>query len=195
MKSKERKDKHKKELRESILEKAAELFAKDGVQGVTIRKIAEAIDYAPPIVYEFFKNKEAVLLALKEEWSDKLFFTIQAIFNEGMPAAEALEKIVMQYYDFSQENGEFFKALMGLSVFSCNQSSSIQMIRLILKELIENSLNKRSAVDLDDAVDMIRGFLDGICLLSLTKRLRGEQIRTKELLKKGLDAYLKAWQM
>ena len=58
----ERKIKHREEVRASILEAAREVVLKEGWQALSIRKIAEAIDYSVPVIYDHFINKEALLL-------------------------------------------------------------------------------------------------------------------------------------
>ena len=55
------------ELRNTILEHAARIIARDGYAGFSIRKLALSIDYSPRTIYLYFKDKEAILLALVEE--------------------------------------------------------------------------------------------------------------------------------
>ncbi len=64
MSSIERKIRQKENLREGILQAAKKIAVNEGWQAVTIRKIADEIEYTPPIVYEHFANKEAVFFAL-----------------------------------------------------------------------------------------------------------------------------------
>lgn len=47
-----------------ILDAARELFANEGVEAVTMRKIAAAIDYTPAALYVHFKDKESLIQAL-----------------------------------------------------------------------------------------------------------------------------------
>lgn len=47
-----------------VLDAAKELFAKDGIDGVTIARIAEKAGVAAPTVYSLFKSKEGILRAL-----------------------------------------------------------------------------------------------------------------------------------
>src|SRR6266849_4709924 len=65
--SKQRRERECQELRQAILSAARDIAAREGWQEVTIRKIAEAIEYTPPIIYEYFASKEALLLELLRE--------------------------------------------------------------------------------------------------------------------------------
>jgi AcrR family transcriptional regulator len=63
---KERREREREEIRTSILDAARELFAQDGVEAVTMRRIAEKIEYSPTAIYFHFKDKEALLTELCE---------------------------------------------------------------------------------------------------------------------------------
>src|SRR6266550_3666489 len=58
---KERRDRERLEMRQAILDSAREIAAKEGWQAVTIRRVAEKIEYSPPAIYEYFESKEALL--------------------------------------------------------------------------------------------------------------------------------------
>ena len=57
----ERKERQRKEVRDSILQSAWQLVNEEGWQNLSIRKIADAIEYSVPVVYDHFENKEAIL--------------------------------------------------------------------------------------------------------------------------------------
>jgi AcrR family transcriptional regulator len=60
----ERRTRGKQELRKKILDTARDLFVAHGYDGVTLRGIAETIEYAPGTIYSHFKNKDALIQAL-----------------------------------------------------------------------------------------------------------------------------------
>lgn len=60
---KQRRERERQEIRQSILEAARQIAAEDGWQAVTTRKVAELIEYSQPTIYEYFENKEAILLS------------------------------------------------------------------------------------------------------------------------------------
>ena len=49
------------EIRERILDAALEVFATEGVEGVTMRALADAIEYSPPVIYAHFRDKDAII--------------------------------------------------------------------------------------------------------------------------------------
>lgn len=60
----DRRAREKEVLRQKILDTARELFVKYGYEGVTLRKIAESIEYAPGTIYSYFTDKEQLMRAL-----------------------------------------------------------------------------------------------------------------------------------
>ncbi|HYK05356.1 MAG TPA: TetR/AcrR family transcriptional regulator [Thermoanaerobaculia bacterium] len=61
---KERREREREEIRTRILDAARELFADEGVESVTMRRIADRIEYSPTAIYFHFKDKEALLAEL-----------------------------------------------------------------------------------------------------------------------------------
>jgi AcrR family transcriptional regulator len=60
----ERREREKEEIRQKILDAARELFAAEGYEKVTMRRIAEAIEYSPTTIYLHFEDKDDLVRAL-----------------------------------------------------------------------------------------------------------------------------------
>lgn len=67
MGSRERREREKQELRAKILEKARDLFVTHGYEAVSMRKIADAIEYSPTAIYLHFQDKEALIHELCQQ--------------------------------------------------------------------------------------------------------------------------------
>jgi AcrR family transcriptional regulator len=66
MGSVERREREKKALRAKILDAARELFVNEGFEAVTMRRIAEKIEYSPTAIYLHFPDKDALVRELCE---------------------------------------------------------------------------------------------------------------------------------
>lgn len=64
MGSKERREREKHATRQRILDAARELFVEVGYDEVTMRKIADRIEYSPTAIYIHFTDKEALMTEL-----------------------------------------------------------------------------------------------------------------------------------
>ena len=139
----ERKKRHKEEVRSSILEAAWQLVLQDGWQALSIRKIAEAIEYSVPVIYDHFANKEAILLELTKQGFQKLNTElIKAKESAGSPE-EQIEAMAYAYWRFAFENTAYYQVMYGLGIPSCetvNQISELStfsnLILQPIKELI-----------------------------------------------------------
>ena len=73
----ERRDREREQVRHKILDAARELFAAEGYARVTMRRIAEAIEYSPTAIYNHFEDKDALLNSLCEDEFARLFAALR----------------------------------------------------------------------------------------------------------------------
>lgn len=53
--------------KQRILDSAREILVTEGMAGLSMRGLAEQIDYTPSAIYKYFKSKEDILQAIREE--------------------------------------------------------------------------------------------------------------------------------
>jgi AcrR family transcriptional regulator len=108
---KERQEREREAVARAILDAARELFVAEGYRNVSIRKIAERIEYSPAAIYGYFESKDDIFLALAEEGFRMLFAP-----SHEPPAVDSIERIragFWRLYEFSKEHPEYY-ALMFL---------------------------------------------------------------------------------
>ncbi len=110
---KERQEREREAVGRAILDAARDLFVAEGYHNVSIRKIAERIEYSPAAIYSYFPSKDDIFFALAEEGFRLLFVADVPIqVNEGDPI-EIIRRAVYRVYEFSKTHPEHF-ALMFL---------------------------------------------------------------------------------
>ena len=111
---KERQERDREAVSRSILDAARELFVTHGYQEVSIRKIAEQIEYSPAAIYSYFPSKDDIFFALAEE-GFRLLFSYGASPRAAVAGdpIDAIRAMFWRYYEFSKEHPEYF-ALMFL---------------------------------------------------------------------------------
>jgi AcrR family transcriptional regulator len=87
--SAQRREREKQETREKILAAARELFARDGYEAVSMRRIADAIAYTPAAIYVHFKDKDALF----QELCRADFAALAGVFRELGRIADPIERI------------------------------------------------------------------------------------------------------
>lgn len=97
----ERREREKNNLRQEILDAASEMFAKEGYANVSMRKIADKIEYSPTTIYLYFKDKTELLNEICEETFGKLIETVGKIEKKGSDSPiECLQKGMRAYIEF-----------------------------------------------------------------------------------------------
>jgi AcrR family transcriptional regulator len=103
----ERKEKEKREMRALILDTAMRLFLQKGYEKVTLRGIAEAIEYSPATIYLYFKDKNDILFALHTEGFERFYRRQQTILTIKDPW-KRLRQHARVYMSFALENPEYY---------------------------------------------------------------------------------------
>lgn len=78
---------------------------------VTIRSIADAIEYTAPIVYEHFENKEDVLLSIVREGHEELQRAFHEVMALDLNHEDKLVRIAMVQWEFAVDKPEVFRLM------------------------------------------------------------------------------------
>src|SRR2546423_6070815 len=112
---KERQERDREAIRRSILDAARELFVSEGYRNVSIRKIAEKIEYSPAALYGYFPSKDDIFYALAEEGFRLLHASDDTAANDAALAnLEPLERItamLWRFYEFSRSQPQYFELM------------------------------------------------------------------------------------
>lgn len=108
---KERRERQRETLRQEILDAARELFIKEGYENVSMRKIAEKIEYSPTTIYLYFKDKTDLLYHLCEESFAKLLVTLKQIVEDEDDPFICLKKGLRAYIEFGLKYPNHYKVL------------------------------------------------------------------------------------
>ncbi len=93
--------------REAILDAARYIIGKQGVDALSIRAIADAIDYSPAGLYEYFGSKEEIILAVVMQGFERLTRALETA-DSTLPAREYLREVGLAYIHFAVRNPDFF---------------------------------------------------------------------------------------
>lgn len=103
----ERKEKQKLEIKKMILDASMKLFVQEGFESVTIRKIADIIEYSPTTIYLYFKDKNEIFYQLHELGFQKMGEMNSNLAEIKNPLTR-LYKMGENYIDFGLTNPEFY---------------------------------------------------------------------------------------
>ncbi|HKG22171.1 MAG TPA: TetR/AcrR family transcriptional regulator [Blastocatellia bacterium] len=99
MGSKERRERQKESLRQEILDAARDLFVNEGYENVSMRRIADKIEYSPTTIYLYFQDKSELLFNICEETFARLSDRLEEI-TRGDDPIQCLKKGLDAYVQF-----------------------------------------------------------------------------------------------
>lgn len=196
----ERKEKQKLEIRKAILDASMKLFVEQGFENVSIRKIADLIEYSPTTVYLYFKDKNEILYELHEVGFQKMAAYNADLWTIKNPVVR-LHKMGEYYIKFGLENPAFYDLMFILqapmeslqALENCEWTSGDQALGK-LKETIQECMDKKMIApgDVDAIAITIWGMVHG--MVSLAIRNRFDKLVSYEqavmLMNKGLTWFL-----
>lgn len=106
----ERKERHKEDLKNEILQAAKSLFTEKGFEATSIRAIAEKIEYSPATIYLYYKDKNEIVHALHREGFKLLVSHFEVLNNVSHPF-ERLKGMGRAYIQFALQNPDIYKLL------------------------------------------------------------------------------------
>jgi AcrR family transcriptional regulator len=107
---KERRARQKKFLRQEILDAASELFVRNGYENVSMRRIADKIEYSPTTIYIYFKDKAELLEQVCKETFGRLVQRLSKIMEQPGDPVERLKRGLVAYIEFGLQNPHHYRA-------------------------------------------------------------------------------------
>jgi AcrR family transcriptional regulator len=119
MASKDRIARLKEDTRMSILKAALHIAKEEGWEALSMRKIADAIEYTAPIIYEYFENKDALMYELTRVGYQYLNTRLEEARDQNDTPEKQLEAMWVAYWNFAFLKKELYQLMFGIST-NCN---------------------------------------------------------------------------
>lgn len=167
------------QLQSRILNAAYRLWIDQGEHGVTMRAVAKAAKTTTPTLYERFKDRNALLQALRERAQLKLF--------EALEPSHSIAEIGRRALEFSSTHRHEYELLSKAWALRLSRGESAPSFDLVKKRLAEQ-LGDAPDDHLELALALVMLY-HGASTLMLEERLEPRMI---ELLKKSCIAAIDA---
>jgi len=199
MGTKQRRERERQEIRQSILSAARQIAVEEGWQAVTTRKVAERIEYSQPTIYEYFDNKEAILLALLYQGFESVLAAMQAARAQSQQSEEQLLAMSRAYWNFAFSCPELYQVMHGLGGVSFTHAdtpASARAIFALLRETVQSWMQAHNIVldEPDAPVDAIWGAVHGLITLTLAGRIAQGEQRARHIMEQTVITLLCSWQ-
>ena len=113
----ERREREKEALRTRIVEAARDIVSEQGLDALSMRAIAERIEYSPATIYLYFKDKDAILADIMEAGFRRMGEYMREELGEAGESATPAEQYLglgRAYVRFAIENTAYFRVMFEL---------------------------------------------------------------------------------
>lgn len=163
-------------VRGAILEAAERVFALEGEAGLSIRRIADEIDYSPAAIYKYFGSKDELIDELKEAFFGRILESVNKIADRSEPLPVRARKCVAGYVRTALEKPHHYvAAFSGVAPpvpsmpEGCDLSDSNRVRAFaILTEMVEEGLETgdfRAGLGRDVAAKSIWASMHGLAVM------------------------------
>ena len=111
----ERKAREKAERERSITGAARRIASEQGWDAVTIRRLADEIEYSQPVIYSHFRNRDAIVAAVAVEGFGEIANVLNDARESSSNQQAALESVAAAYIEFALGQSALYEAMLVLS--------------------------------------------------------------------------------
>nr|BFE83986.1 hypothetical protein GCM10020093_065870 [Planobispora longispora] len=111
-----RRERERAQREELIITAARELAEAEGWEAVTVRRLAERVEYSQPVLYSHFKGKDAIMTAVALEGFADLAAELRAARTAAPDPAGALARIGAAYLAFADRRPALYDAMFRQNV-------------------------------------------------------------------------------
>lgn len=178
--------------RREIVDMARLIAAEKGWAGVTVRTLAARIGCSAPAIYQYFRDKDAVLSALAQEGRDLLSARLDEAAAEQAGAGKKLRAMIRALWTFSEANRELYAVIFGLDGLSAHPGGRPGLALPALIRVSGDFVAKRGdAETAEDLADRLMATAHGFVGLAFAGSFPGGHARAGDLLMRSVDILLK----
>lgn len=111
MNSKNRQEREREERREMILKAATKIISNEGIENLSVRKIAAQIEYSPSIIYHYFKDKEDIVANVFRTGYHKILMALQSVQITSTDPRQIIKDRMRAYINVSLEMFDEYRSV------------------------------------------------------------------------------------
>ncbi len=98
--------------RQGILDAASAIIIENGVEALSMRALAEKVDYSASALYKYFENKDEIIAALREEGERISAAITQGRIKPEMGVKDAMLQMGLGYLEFARRYPAHYQLIM-----------------------------------------------------------------------------------
>ena len=179
----------------NILDAALDIVKEEGWNSLSMRKIADRIEYTAPIIYEYFANKEGILLELTRKGYIILAGEVRSASRKHDAPEEQLEAMWIAYWNFAFKYKELYQLMYGVDMNCCELKKSMlesalvdDLIYDVIEQLID--VDNRSEDFVCTKYYTFWSIIHGLISINLVNKGRNEEMNQR-ILKDAIKGIIK----
>ncbi|MEO0897531.1 MAG: TetR/AcrR family transcriptional regulator [Bacteroidota bacterium] len=189
---KERREREKAAVKAATLKASRDLARQLGWPNVSIRKIAKEIQYTPPVIYQHFKNKEAILMELEIQGFAKLKRELQTVAEKGGDPIPKLLNLTGAAWDWAFKESDLYQVMFNLDSIhaaSPDPRSLSDSASVVLDTLKEIHLFDS---EVDEYLFTWWALLHGYISLIMSGQVSGKRSKMRQFLLEAVERFAKS---
>ena len=114
---------HHGDLTKSLLEAASDIIKNQGVEALSMRKLADVVGVSRTAPYHHFKDKNALLCALAEKGFNEQEALLCQLMKQALPTFDQFRQYVHLYIEYAQQHSETYDLMYGRVIWKAGHPS------------------------------------------------------------------------
>ncbi len=125
MENQDRRRRRRELTRDRILQAALDLAREEGWSNVTVRRVADRVDYTHPALYAYFATKEDLLYALLRQGLELFRAALEAARAVAPSPGEGVFAIAAAHWDFAWQHPELYQLMHGMAGVAFDSADAV----------------------------------------------------------------------
>lgn len=173
-----RNDHTREELKNLVIEESWKIIGEYGFEGLTARRIAKNIGYAPGTIYNLFSSMDDLYLQLNARTLDLLFTTLTdpKCRNPKKSPINNMKAMATHYMEFAREYRPYWLILFNLKVTENRTDANwyhekVDQLFTPLEELLKPYFTEKQSKKRKIAARVLWASVHGLCFLQETGKI------------------------
>jgi AcrR family transcriptional regulator len=169
----ERKGRERAKREQRITAAAREIATRDGWSAVTIRRLAEEIEYSQPVLYSHFENRDAIVAAVAVAGFREMTMALRQAASGAVDKRTAARNVAFAYLAFASEQPALYEAMFAMQ-------TGLSFAQGDTKPELSDAFSALAAIvtpqagDAETATEVLWAALHGLAELQRSGRIRGD---------------------
>ena len=192
----ERKQRQLEEVRATILHQSWQIVEEEGWQALSIRRIADAIEYSTPVVYKHFESKDAIIEEFTKQGYGSLAEKLKKAKEQYDDPAQQLVAISRAYWEFAFNHTKHYQIMFGLGIPTCEMVHRIEEMKMVSDVIllsIKHAVDHGKNPDADSYLKLqtFWSILHGMVAIEMLSA-NGNPNKTRRTLDDAVEGFIKA---